>query len=174
VLAWQVQGCLEWQREGLNPPDCVRAATDDLRRSMDGLADFFDDRCSFGDTMAWTLSEDIQSAYTAWADEQRIPIHYRVSAKRLGDALSDRGCVSERSRDRSQSRGWRGIDLVTDTTDRTAASFKTSPTNPNTEKVLEIGADPSVLSWFDEAYLAELAPEQLDETYADDLEELEA
>ena len=75
---------------------------------------------------------------------------------------------------RRRLRGWRGIDLVTDTTDRTAASFKTSPTNPNTEKVLEIGADPSVLSWFDEAYLAELAPEQLDETYADDLEELEA
>ena len=27
ILGWMVQGCLEWQRIGLNPPAAVRAAT---------------------------------------------------------------------------------------------------------------------------------------------------
>jgi Transposase DDE domain group 1/Poxvirus D5 protein-like len=27
ILAWMIRGCLEWQRDGLNPPDEVKAAT---------------------------------------------------------------------------------------------------------------------------------------------------
>jgi phage/plasmid-associated DNA primase len=27
ILAWAIQGCLDWQRKGLSPPDKVRAAT---------------------------------------------------------------------------------------------------------------------------------------------------
>ena len=27
ILQWMIDGCLEWQREGLNPPDAVREAT---------------------------------------------------------------------------------------------------------------------------------------------------
>ncbi len=27
ILAWAVEGCLEWQRDGLNPPQTVLAAT---------------------------------------------------------------------------------------------------------------------------------------------------
>jgi P4 family phage/plasmid primase-like protien len=28
ILAWMIQGCLDWQQRGLNPPDAVTAATD--------------------------------------------------------------------------------------------------------------------------------------------------
>jgi putative DNA primase/helicase len=32
ILAWMVQGCLQWQREGLNPPQTVRDATAEFWR----------------------------------------------------------------------------------------------------------------------------------------------
>ena len=40
VLEWLVRGCLRWQRDGLNPPEKVRAATEEYRRNEDLLADF--------------------------------------------------------------------------------------------------------------------------------------
>src|SRR5260370_30882862 len=35
ILNWMVSGCLEWQRDGLNPPACVKAATDSYMESQD-------------------------------------------------------------------------------------------------------------------------------------------
>jgi putative DNA primase/helicase len=40
ILAWAVQGCLEWQRTGMTKPKCVIAATDDYRAQMDYFKDF--------------------------------------------------------------------------------------------------------------------------------------
>src|SRR5262245_4817122 len=38
ILAWAVQGCLEWQEMGgLNPPDAVLRAKTDYRTEMDVL-----------------------------------------------------------------------------------------------------------------------------------------
>jgi|GEM_PF-911450 len=45
ILAWAVQGCLDWQRVGLNPPDIVSNATEDYRRSEDILGRFLADCC---------------------------------------------------------------------------------------------------------------------------------
>jgi len=49
ILAWLVEGCLLWQRDGLNPPDEVRLAVDKFKREEDYLADFFDECCELGD-----------------------------------------------------------------------------------------------------------------------------
>lgn len=35
ILAWLVRGCLAWQKQGLNPPEIVKAATADYRDSED-------------------------------------------------------------------------------------------------------------------------------------------
>jgi putative DNA primase/helicase len=45
VLAWAVAGCLAWQRDGLNPPAQVQAATADYRAEQDHLATFIEDEC---------------------------------------------------------------------------------------------------------------------------------
>ncbi len=48
ILAWMVQGCLEWQKDGLAIPDCVRAATDEYRNEEDCVGKFVSETCLTG------------------------------------------------------------------------------------------------------------------------------
>ena len=45
ILAWLVQGCLGWQKEGLNPPDAVNKATEAYREEEDLLIQFIQETC---------------------------------------------------------------------------------------------------------------------------------
>jgi len=45
ILAWFVRGCLEWQNQGLNPPDIVLQATEEYKLEEDVLGRFIDDCC---------------------------------------------------------------------------------------------------------------------------------
>ena len=45
ILAWAVQGCLDWQKEGLGHPDEVESATAEYRQNMDMTGDFLNERC---------------------------------------------------------------------------------------------------------------------------------
>lgn len=40
ILAWLVRGCLEWQRQGLNPPAIVKAATAEYQSAEDNITEF--------------------------------------------------------------------------------------------------------------------------------------
>ncbi len=48
ILAWIVRGCLEWQRDGLNPPQTVRQATEEYRANEDILSPFIEECCTLG------------------------------------------------------------------------------------------------------------------------------
>jgi len=45
ILAWLVQGCLDWQKVGLMPPDVVKTATNAYRAKNDMLAEFIETCC---------------------------------------------------------------------------------------------------------------------------------
>jgi putative DNA primase/helicase len=66
ILAWLVRGCLAWQERGLDPPECVKAATDEYRQESDPLADFISERCTV-DPCRSAGSSDLFKAYRAWA-----------------------------------------------------------------------------------------------------------
>lgn len=113
VLAWAVKGCLEWQRDGLRPPECVITATDELRTSMDSLARFFEECCVFskGDTFA--TAKDLRAAYQAWADREGVPTLRRVGDNRFAAALQQRGCESAEV-GHAKEKIWWGVSLNTD------------------------------------------------------------
>ena len=48
ILRWMIDGCLMWQRDGLNPPDVVKDATDSYLTGQDDLQQFIDDACVTG------------------------------------------------------------------------------------------------------------------------------
>mgnify|MGYP002345432775 FL=1 len=93
VLAWAVQGCLDWQQHGLGMPDEVRAAVDDYRAEMDILATFMDDRCIVqrGEKVGSTA---LYEAYKAWCDGSG---ERAMSQKSLSTRLKERGFESRRA-----------------------------------------------------------------------------
>lgn len=106
LLAWAVEGCLAWQRNGLRVPEIVTTATAEYRADMDPLKDFFDDRCEVP-SAHWTATQAIMTGYRSWAENEGI--RFPVSPKRMAQKLQDLGCEPERS---SRARGWRGIRLL--------------------------------------------------------------
>jgi putative DNA primase/helicase len=67
ILAWLVRGCLEWQRQGLNPPESVRAATNEYRDGEDTLKTFLQDRCTEGPGQT-VRADAFFKAYQAWTE----------------------------------------------------------------------------------------------------------
>lgn len=45
ILRWMVEGCLQWQAEGLSPPEQVSAATAQYFADQDSLSQWLDERC---------------------------------------------------------------------------------------------------------------------------------
>ena len=45
ILAWMIEGCLEWQSEGLQPPVAVIEATDAYLTAEDAMAAWLDEKC---------------------------------------------------------------------------------------------------------------------------------
>ena len=55
ILAWAVQGCLEWQRVGLRPPAAVKAATDEYFEAEDALGRWMAEGCVRGANLTATV-----------------------------------------------------------------------------------------------------------------------
>lgn len=107
ILAWMVEGCLAWQREGLGEPPAVTAATAAYRAEMDPLAGWLADCCLLAPA-AWTSSQPLRSSYEHWCREQGVePIGADAFFKRL----SRRG-LRRADRGRTHVRGWQGIGLL--------------------------------------------------------------
>jgi P4 family phage/plasmid primase-like protien len=66
-----VDACLEWQSEGLRPPESVRLATADYRDESDLLGDFIEERLVIEPGSQARL-EHLFEAYQAWADRQGL------------------------------------------------------------------------------------------------------
>ena len=67
ILAWLVQGCLDWQRGGLTEPKEVQLATAEYRAAEDVLSQFTGERCVIGPEFRSKLSS-LYAAYKAWSE----------------------------------------------------------------------------------------------------------
>jgi len=65
ILNWAIQGCLEWQQEGLNPPSIVKEQVAEYRTSMDSISQFLRDECKIGSDFSY-LASQFYSAYRNW------------------------------------------------------------------------------------------------------------
>jgi putative DNA primase/helicase len=105
VLAWAVQGCLDWQRDGLGSADAIDKSTAAYRRDMDRIAGFLEDWCEFGLAPVTTV-KILREAYLAWCEEQGI--RFPLSAKDVAARLKERGCAPTKW---NHQRAWRGVRL---------------------------------------------------------------
>jgi putative DNA primase/helicase len=66
ILRWMVDGCLDWQRRGLDPPAAVRDATAAYLEEEDVVATWLDE-CCVVDPDKWESSTELFVSWAAWA-----------------------------------------------------------------------------------------------------------
>jgi putative DNA primase/helicase len=104
ILNWAIEGALEWQRQGLAPPDAVLAATAEYRSGMDVLGEFLTARCNVGPDLR-TPAAPLQAAYRTFMQSAGEP---PLSPTDFAAALRARGFTSERD---ARARMWVGLAL---------------------------------------------------------------
>jgi putative DNA primase/helicase len=111
ILAWLVQGCLAWQREGLGMPEPVLKATEAYRQDSDVLAVFLAEYCD-EDPAFETTSADLYTAYREWCETNG---EHPMKPKALALRLKARGFQSIFI-GHGNKRGWKGLKVIVNTT----------------------------------------------------------
>ena len=104
VLAWMVEGCREWQREGLGKSFVVEKATARYKADQDILADWIR-ACCVLESGGKVVTRDLFGVYKAWATACG---YSTVSARVFGRKLEEKGVVFGWV---DGQRGRRGISL---------------------------------------------------------------
>jgi putative DNA primase/helicase len=107
ILRWALEGCLEWQRTGLNPPAVVLSATEEYFESQDAMRRWMEDHC-FVHPSVRSTTEDLFSSWKLWAENWG---EYPGTLQKFSEEVLKRGF--ERWRDKRR-RGFLGITIKTD------------------------------------------------------------
>lgn len=106
ILGWMIEGCREWQRDGLNPPDSVRLATEEYLESQDVMGQWIRECCVL-EPNARSKSGDL---YKSWSDWCRANNQYLTSQKTFLGALKERPKI--RPKHTSEGNFIEGIGLL--------------------------------------------------------------
>jgi putative DNA primase/helicase len=134
ILNWAIEGCMAWQRDGLETPDAVRQATREYEQESDAVTPFLEDCCVI-DPATSVLSADLWNAYLKWA---KVHGERELSRNAFADHLKKRGFTSgEEGHDKR--RVWRGLALLPEWTDAGArvgagADSRNFPTSSSIEE----------------------------------------
>lgn len=103
ILAWAIEGYIEWERRGgLDEPQKVRAATDSYQNDSNDVARFVDEAC-FVSPQAYGTPGEFHAAYGEWARADGEA--QQMSLKAFGAALAERGYKTSKSNGRRLVRG---------------------------------------------------------------------
>lgn len=109
ILSWAVQGCLDWQRNGLIRPAVMVETTEAYFEEQDTFANWIADRCIRGPGFAATT----ESLYDSWASYARS--NGDEPGNKRGDfpqRMKDRGFEPVQNTAGMRGRGWRGLKLM--------------------------------------------------------------
>ncbi len=92
ILAWAIEGCLEWHAKGLAPPEAVRAATAAYLEAEDALMAWVEECCE-REPSAFEPASDLFGSWKQWAERAG---EYPDTLRRFGDKLETRGFMRDR------------------------------------------------------------------------------
>jgi putative DNA primase/helicase len=107
ILQWAIEGCLAWQRNGLNPPDVVRDATIEYFGEEDVLGRWISECCILNAQEKATSN----ALFTSWKEWAEKAGEFAGSQKNFSQSLETRDGISRYRTE--QARGYRGIRLKT-------------------------------------------------------------
>jgi putative DNA primase/helicase len=93
ILAWAVQGAVEWHRSGLGKPVEVESAKDEWRSEMDHIGRYIEERCVTGDGVR-VLNSALYADYRRWAEADG---EHAVTATSFGTKVAARGYLKKTS-----------------------------------------------------------------------------
>lgn len=83
IFSWAVAGFAEWQREGLEPPECIKAACKEYRAGEDTVQNFVDE-CCYTNENCTVAAKDLYDSFTSWAAKNgEKPLSRRVFNDRI-------------------------------------------------------------------------------------------
>jgi putative DNA primase/helicase len=104
ILAWAVEGAIEWRRKGLGKSPEVTAANDDWKAENDQLGRFMEDCCVLGDSFS-SRARPLYLCYREWAEGAG---ETAITETMFGRRLTARGFTKE---DRRYGMVYDGIAL---------------------------------------------------------------
>ena len=106
ILRWCIEGCLEWQKIGLQPPTSVRDATDAYFSDQDTLGQWLDECTEDQGAFAFSRSAELFASWKTWCEAHNLKTG---SQQGLSEALIDRGFVKKRNS--AGQKGFRGLTV---------------------------------------------------------------
>jgi putative DNA primase/helicase len=107
ILAWAVEGCLKWRKEGLTIPSAVSRASEAYREEMDIVSMFLSDCCD-ADAGSTERALTLYQAFTAWCRENGEGAMDQAS---FGRRLGKLGYTATHTR---AGNCWKGLRLRSD------------------------------------------------------------
>jgi putative DNA primase/helicase len=104
ILAWALDGLADYLKHGLELPKVLIDANSEYRNDSDLIGLWIDDCCHVANHHR-VSSNDLYLSYSKWANSSG---HRAMSQKTLGDKLSERGYIKNRT---TNGRGWDGLKL---------------------------------------------------------------
>lgn len=87
ILAWAVQGCLKWQRDGLQAIKRIAEATKQYREESDAIGRFLEERTTKCDKLA-EKAGDLYKGYSEWCKDNG---EWPVNSTNFGRAMVEKG-----------------------------------------------------------------------------------
>jgi putative DNA primase/helicase len=115
ILAWMIDGCLQWQQIGLSPPKIVSDATEAYMDNQNTFAAWIEDYCAL-DANAWESTSLLFDGWKTWCERNGA---YVGDTRSFAEMLETRGAslglvYQRRLIGRRKQRGFRGIQLTGD------------------------------------------------------------
>lgn len=108
ILAWAVEGCLEWQKNGLyGEPAAVTIATEKYQHDQDILGDFLED-CCVVEPLGTIAKSDLKEEYHKWCQDNGME---PVTQKTFKNRLTEKGIGEGRV---GRARYWKGLRARTE------------------------------------------------------------
>jgi putative DNA primase/helicase len=94
ILNWAIEGCLAWQRDGLQTPEPVQTATANYRADMDRLGQWIEERC----ILTPTARVQAKFAYKDYREWTAARGEGELTMTSFGNRLTDRGIQKQKSK----------------------------------------------------------------------------
>lgn len=92
ILAWAVEGAVEWAREGLHDPEVITRATAEFKETSDALAEFYAEHLT-RDERGRIKGQDVWRLYQEWTEEENLDKKDVWKRSTFWKALEERGAV---------------------------------------------------------------------------------